>query len=108
MSTHRQIIDAAIMDGLRWQGWQLANDPTTYGEDAGRWIVTTEDGEVEASCGIMSQEEAEQLASAHNDALEELWKRCMADKTSPTDTTTGEEVGMKADMEARIARGYLL
>jgi hypothetical protein len=32
--------------------WQLADDPEAYGDDAGKFILTSPDGEDEADCGI--------------------------------------------------------
>ena len=38
--------------------WQLADDPEAYGENAGKWIITTADGEDEIGNAVYGTEEA--------------------------------------------------
>lgn len=53
----------------RWEPWQLAPDETTYGKDAGRWVIVTEDGEHELPFGVMEEVDAIAVVQAHNALL---------------------------------------
>ncbi|ADU66162.1 hypothetical protein Selin_1428 [Desulfurispirillum indicum S5] len=59
--------------------WQLADDPETYGDNAGHWILVSSDGENELPGGPWpTQEQAEQEArkhiqEAHQDESGRLW-----------------------------------
>ena len=63
---------------IRLVPWQLAADHETYGENAGRWIITTADGEVEIGNAVYGCEQAceaaiELLAAAQ--AVIDNWER---------------------------------
>lgn len=48
-----------------WTPWQLADDPATYGPHAGRYILTSPDGEDEHPGGVIyaTEEDAERAAA---------------------------------------------
>lgn len=52
------------MTARKWKVWSLADDEEAYGENAGRHIITTEDGEDEITGIVYKLEDAELLASA--------------------------------------------
>jgi hypothetical protein len=55
---------------LPWQVWPLADDRTTYGDNAGRCIIVTQDGEHEVpGHGFYDVAEAERVVDAHNATL---------------------------------------
>jgi hypothetical protein len=49
-----------------WVVWILANDPTTYGNDAGKPIITTADGECEITGVIPIEADARRIVAAVN------------------------------------------
>lgn len=53
---------------IRWMVWQLANDASTYGADAGKYILTSANGEEEHPDGVLyeTEEEAKQAADRAN------------------------------------------
>lgn len=51
---------------VRWIPYQLADDPTEYGPNASKWIVTTANGEHEVLSTPMSEREANGIANVHN------------------------------------------
>lgn len=54
----------------KWVIWQLADDPATYGKQAGEFIVTTADGETEI-CGVcLDKDTASHIVALHNAFLE--------------------------------------
>lgn len=53
----------------QWRVYALADDEKTYGENAGKLIITTEDGEQEV-CGVVcSKDVADHIVYLHNIAL---------------------------------------
>jgi hypothetical protein len=63
----RPTVDALISAG--WAVWQLADDPGTYGDDANKHIVVTDDGEHEIT-GVVELEIAERIVDDHNNSME--------------------------------------
>lgn len=66
-----QEIERASPDNVRgrlWSVWQLADDREAYGENAGRFIIVTDDGEEEIdAAGIYSEQDAAQaIVDQHN------------------------------------------
>lgn len=57
-----------------WLVWQLADDRTTYGDDAGKYILVTPDGETEHPAGIIypSYDDAQRDADTANARLQPL------------------------------------
>ncbi len=52
-----------------WNVFQLANDPVSYGEDAGRYIITASEGDKEV-CGVIYDEADAMLVAAAPELLE--------------------------------------
>jgi hypothetical protein len=65
------------MTDQSWKVWHLANDPATYGDNAGKPIITTEDGETEI-CGVVHDPKDAPILAASRDllkALQTAWQR---------------------------------
>lgn len=59
------------LDKRRWMVWQLADDRETYGENAGKTIITTLDQEDEI-CSVIPEDEATKIVAAHNAIVDSL------------------------------------
>jgi hypothetical protein len=60
-----------VIDQLReaWAVYQLANDRTTYGESAGKWIIVCSEDEIEV-CGVIGElSVAEHIVALHNRSI---------------------------------------
>ena len=55
--------------GVLWRVWELANDRKEYGDDAGKCIITTEDGETEITGVVIDRETAHEIVTAHNSLI---------------------------------------
>jgi hypothetical protein len=64
-------MDESDGDNLHWMVWHLADDPATYGDNAGKPIITTTDGEDEI-CSVLAEQLATQIVEAHNKTLDLL------------------------------------
>lgn len=85
LKAHREQLEKALLEAARevrdkpvsaanrtpgpWSVYQLADDVETYGNSAGKWIITADNGNVEV-CGVIDRlEDAEWTVKACNGAL---------------------------------------
>ncbi|MDB4893448.1 MAG: hypothetical protein JWL61_5303 [Gemmatimonadetes bacterium] len=67
---HLRHVDFPVSPANAWVVYQLADDREVYGDNAGRWIITTADFETEiAGFGIMSEAVARRIVDEHNASL---------------------------------------
>lgn len=52
-----------------WAVYQLADDPKTYGKNAGKWIITADEDDTEVTGVIHEVEVAEHIVELHNFAV---------------------------------------
>jgi hypothetical protein len=81
-----------------WAVYQLADDDKTYGSNAGKFIVTSEDGDLEI-CGVVSYNNDAHLIAA----APELLEACRTAEANLASLYSGDHIVMKR-LRAAVAK----